>query len=55
MQNMMNMQNRIENTAVLYSLQPQNIIGSKAYYGKYDLISVIEVNLGKSWQGKQMN
>lgn len=52
MQNMMNMQNRIENTAVLYSLQPQNLIGSKAYYGKYDLISVIEVNLGKELAGE---
>lgn len=48
----MNAPGRIENTAVLYSLQPQNIIGSKAYYGKYDLISVIEVNLGKKLAGE---
>lgn len=44
----MNAPKYLENTALEYHIQPENIIGTTKHFGKYDLLSVIEVNLSKS-------
>ena len=49
----MNVPEYLENTAVLYEIQPRDLIGTVKKKGRYDLLTVIEVNLGKNLAGEQ--
>lgn len=48
----MNVPKYAENTAVRYQLSPKNIVGDIKQYGRYDLLSVVEVNLSKELAGE---
>ena len=43
----MNVPKYLENTAVLYDIQPHDLIGAAEKKGRYDILAVIEINLGK--------
>lgn len=49
----MNVPEELENTAVLYEMQPRDLIGTVKKKGRYDLLTVIEVNLAKQLAGEQ--
>lgn len=48
----MNAPQYLENTAIEYYIQPEFLIGKAKRLGKYDLLSVIEINLSKSLAGE---
>ena len=43
----MNVPKYLENTAVLYDIQPHDLVGAVEKKGRYDILAVIEINLGK--------
>ena len=43
----MNVPKYLENTAVLYDIQPHDLIGAVEKKGRYDILAVIEINLGE--------